>query len=249
MVSFFRSFIDIYLNRLRDCLLLAFLLVFLPMDIYWYGQSCFKLKGKNSSVVIDPFNPDFTGLKLPRDLQGDVCLTTHEHEDHSFTSVVTSAQGSASMVFNKPGEYEVAGAFITGIKSFHDNSEGSEKGPNLIFHLLIDGLGIVHLGDLGQARLTEEQIAAIGQTDILLIPVGGVYTINAKVASDIVSQLEPKIVIPMHYKIEGLKFELEGVEGFLKEMGMENVVSQPKLSITKDKLPEEPQVILLSKSS
>ncbi|MCR4305980.1 MAG: MBL fold metallo-hydrolase, partial [Candidatus Daviesbacteria bacterium] len=89
----------------------------------------------------------------------------------------------------------------------------------------------------------------IGQTDILMIPVGSVYTIDAKAASEIVSQLEPKMVIPMHYKIEGLKFELEGVENFLKEMGAENVVPLPKLSITKDKLPEEPQVILLAKSS
>ncbi len=160
------------------------------------------------------------------------------------------------MVFSKPGEYEVLGVVVTGIKSFHDNSEGSERGPNTIFHLLFDGLDIVHLGDLGQSKLTEEQVAAIGQTDILLIPVGGIYTIDAKVASDIVSQLEPKIIIPMHYKpslpsgdgkLEGLKFELEEVEGFLKEMGTEGTTPQPKLSITKERLPEEPQVVVLNK--
>ncbi|MDO8577228.1 MAG: MBL fold metallo-hydrolase [Candidatus Daviesbacteria bacterium] len=210
------------------------------MDIYWYGQSCFKLKGKTASVIIDPYDPSFTGLKLPRDLQSDVVLTTHDHQDHNFTS--------APMVFNKPGEYEVSGVVITGIKSFHDNIEGAERGMNTIFHLLFDNLDIVHLGDLGQSRLTEEQVAQIGQTDILLVPVGSVYTIDAKVASEIVSQLEPKIIIPMHYKIEGLKFEIEGVENFLKEMGAENVVPQPKLSISKEKLPEEPQVVVLAKS-
>lgn len=218
------------------------------MDIYWYGQSCFKLKGKNASVVIDPYDPDATGLKMPRDLQSDVVLVTHDHKDHNFVSAVSNLSGGKPMAFDRPGEYEVAGAVITGINSFHDNSQGSERGTNTIFHLLFDNLDIVHLGDLGQNALTEEQIAEIGQTDILIVPVGSVYTIDAKVASEIVSQLEPKIIIPMHYKIEGLKFELEGVERFLKEMGAEVVVPVPKLSITKEKLPEEPQVVVLNKS-
>ncbi|OGE19330.1 hypothetical protein A3J19_03705 [Candidatus Daviesbacteria bacterium RIFCSPLOWO2_02_FULL_41_8] len=219
------------------------------MDIYWYGQACFKLKGKNASVVIDPYDPDFTGLRPPKDLSADVVLKTHDHQDHNFISVVKDPQGGVPMAFTEPGEYEVARVVITAISSFHDNSEGSERGANTIFHLLFDGLDIVHLGDLGQTKLTETQIAEIGQTDILLIPVGSVYTVDAKAASEIVSQLEPKIIIPMHYKIDGLKFELEGVEGFLKEMGAEGVVPVPKLSITKEKLPEEPQVILLAKSS
>lgn len=218
------------------------------MDIYWYGQACFKLKGKNTSVIIDPFDPEFTGLKLPKDLSSDVVLVSHEHRDHNNAGAVVAANGGKPMVFERPGEYEVGGAVITGINSFHDNVNGAERGTNTIFHLLFDNLDIVHLGDLGQAKLTEEQVAAIGQTDILLIPVGDQYTINSKVASDIVSQLEPRIIIPMHYKIEGLKFELEGIEGFLKEMGAENAVSQPKFSITKEKLPDEPQVIVLSKS-
>ncbi len=220
------------------------------MDIYWYGQACFKIKGKTATVVIDPHDPQFTGLKLPKEkeLQADVALVTHDHQDHNFISAVTMPDGSKPMVFDKPGEYEVAGAVITGIRSFHDNSEGSERGLNTIFHLFMDNLDIVHLGDLGQGKLTEEQVAEIGPTDILLIPVGGTYTINSEIASNIVSQLEPKIIIPMHYKIEGLKFELDSVDGFLKEMGAEGAILQPKLSITKEKLPEEPQVVVLSKS-
>ena len=161
---------------------------------------------------------------------------------------ITLPGGIKPMVFKDPGEYEVAGVVITGINSFHDDSEGTERGKNIIFHLIFDGLNIVHLGDLGQTKLTEEQITQIGQVDILIVPVGSIYTINGKAAAAIVSQLEPKIIIPMHYKIEGLKFELEGAEGFLKEMGVENVIPQPKLSISKDKLPEEPQVVILSKS-
>ena len=175
-------------------------------------------------------------------------MSTHDHKDHNNTTTPKTLSGGKPMVFKDPGEYEVCGVVVTGISSFHDNSEGSERGKNTIFHLMFDGLNIVHLGDLGQSKLTEEQVSQIGQTDILLIPVGGVYTIDSKQAANIVSQLEPKIIIPMHFKIEGLKFELAGVEGFLKEMGAEGVIVQPKLSITKDKLPEEPQVVVLSKS-
>lgn len=213
------------------------------------GQACFKLKGKTTTVIIDPFESDFTGLKLPKDLAAEVVLSTHSHGDHNnIKSVTTSPSGVPPMVFDKPGEYEVGGVVITGIDSFHDNSEGEKRGKNTIFHMLFDNLNIVHVGDLGQERLTEEQIAQIGETDILLIPVGSVYTIDGKMASDIVSQLEPRIIIPMHYFIEGLKFQLDGVEKFLKEMGAEGVVPQPKLSINKEKLPEEPMVVVLSKS-
>ena len=218
------------------------------MDIYWYGQACFKLKGKNAAVLIDPYDPEMVGLKLPKDLSSDVCLTSHDHKDHNNIGVTTNPAGGKPMVFKQVGEYEVSGVVISAISSFHDNSQGSQRGANIIFHLMFDNLDIVHLGDLGQSKLTEEQVAQIGQTDILLIPVGGVYTIDAKAASEIVSQLEPKIIIPMHYKIEGLKFELESVDNFLKEMGAEGVVAQPKLSVTREKLPEEPQVIVLSKN-
>lgn len=218
------------------------------MDIYWGGQALVRLKGKNASVMIDPYESEFTGLKLPKDLSADVVLISHNHNDHNNAKAVTSPSVGEVMVFDKPGEYEVGGVVITGIDSFHDDSNGSQRGKNIIFHMLFDGLNIVHVGDLGQSKLTEEQLAQIGEVDILFIPVGAVYTINGQVASEIVSQLEPKIIIPVHFKIEGLKFELEGVENFLKEMGAENVVPQPKLSITKEKLPEEPQIVVLGKS-
>lgn len=214
------------------------------MDIYWYGQSCFKLKGKSATVVIDPFDPEFTGLKASKDLEADFVLKSHDHKDHSAIETVKKL-GQELVVFSGPGEYEVKGVVVTGIASFHDDVEGKERGLNTIFHLNIDGLNIVHLGDLGQNKLTEEQVQIIDQTDILLTPVGSVYTIDAKDASEIAAQLEPKIIIPMHYKIEKLKFELEEVDKFLKEMGAETVEPQNKLSITKDKLPEEPEVVVL----
>lgn len=212
------------------------------MDIYWYGQACFKLKGKEASVVIDPFDPDVLGLKLPKDLEGDCVLVTHQHKDHNYTKAVTNQP----IAFLSPGEYEVKGAVVTGIDSFHDNSNGSLRGKNTIWHILMDGLNIVHLGDLGQKKLIEDQVAAIGQTDILMVPVGSIFTIDAKDATEIVAQLEPKIIIPMHYGLPGMKFELESVEKFLKEMGEEGITPINKLSITKEKLPEEPEVTILN---
>ena len=215
------------------------------MDIYWYGQSFFKLKGKNATVIIDPFDPDFTGLKFPKDAEANIVLKTHDHQDHNNIKAIIGDP----KVFNGPGEYESKCVVITGVNSFHDNSGGTERGLNIMFNVIIDGVRVVHLGDLGQTELTEAQIQEIDNVDILLVPVGSVYTIDAKGATGIISQLEPKIVIPMHYGgVEGLKFPLDPVDKFLKEMGTESVVPVPKLTITKDKLPEETEVVLLSKT-
>lgn len=218
------------------------------MDIYWGGQALFRIKGKNKTVILDPFDPEFVGLKLPKEMAADIVLVTHDHQDHNNSAAASGLDGQQPMVFKDPGEYEVGGVVITAVASDHDNSQGTERGKNTIFHLNMDGLNIVHLGDLGQHQLSEEQLNQIGDVDVLLIPVGSVYTIDSKQASEIVSQLEPRIVVPMHYFIDGLKFQLEGVDKFLKEMGAEGAVPQPKLSVTKDKLPEETQVVLLSKS-
>lgn len=212
------------------------------MDIYWYGQSLFKLKGKNATVVVDPYNPEI-GLKVPKDLGCNAVLVTHSHPDHNNTEAVSGSP----LVVAGPGEYEVAGVTISGTPSFHDNSEGSERGANTIYNISIDGISVVHLGDLGHL-LTEEQVSEIGAVDILLVPVGSIYTIDAATAAKVVRQLEPKIVIPMHYKIPDLKADLEPLENFLKEMGAESAQPQPKLTITRDKLPEETQVMVLSKS-
>lgn len=216
------------------------------MDIYWYGQAMFKLKGKSASVVIDPFNPDFIGLKLPKasELEADVVLKTHNHGDHNFLEAVPGDP----LKITGPGEYEVKGISIVGVGVYHDKSQGSERGTNTVYNINIDGLNVVHVGDLGHT-LSEEQIQEIGEADILMVPVGSVYTINAKDASEVVAQLEPKIVIPMHYGgLAGLKVTLDSVDLFLKEMGAENVTPQNKLSVAAGKLPEEPQVVLLNKN-
>ena len=212
------------------------------MDIVWFGQSMFKIKGKTATIIIDPYDSDFTGLKLPKDLDAQIVLATHDHKDHNNTSIVSGNP----LIIKGPGEYEKIEVQVNGITSYHDDVQGSQRGKNTIYNILMERISIIHLGDLGHV-LTDAQTSQIDEVDILMIPVGSTYTINAEVAVQVVAQLEPKIVIPMHYKIPDLKIELEGVEAFLKEMGTENLSPVPKLSITRDKLPEETTLVLLDK--
>lgn len=213
-------------------------------DIWWFGQANFKVKGKTASVVFDPYDPNFTGLKSQK-LDSDIVCVTHDHGDHNFVSAVVGPNESeAPFVISGPGEYEKNGVNVVGVSSFHDNNQGSERGKNTIYLVTIDEVNIVHLGDLGQNKLTQDQIEALSLCDVLMIPVGGVYTITAKETPDIIASLEPKIVIPMHYKVDSLKFNLEPVDNFLKAMGKE-ATAQPKLTVSRDRLPEEVEIVVL----
>lgn len=218
-------------------------LTILKMEISWLGQAAFKLKGKTATVVTDPFNPDFIGLKWPK-VEADIVSISHDHGDHNYAGGVSGATYTAT----GPGEYEIKGVAFTGTSSFHDNKQGAERGKNTIFTFNIDGVRICHLGDLGQAQLSDEQLEAIGDVDVLLIPVGSVYTIDGGAAAKIVAQIEPKVIIPMHYSQPGLKVNLEPVDHFLKEMGKEGMTPAAKLSVSADKLPEEAEVVVLEKS-
>ncbi len=192
-------------------------------------------------MVIDPYDPQL-GLKLPK-TEADIVAVTHDHYDHNAASEI----GGAPFIISGPGEYEVKGINVVGVATFHDNKRGALRGKNTIYNLKVDGVNIAHLGDLGQDELTNEQIEALGNVDVLMVPVGGVYTIDGAVAAKIVASLEPRVIIPMHYFDKDAKVNLEGVEKFLKEMGKENIEPLPKLVLTKDKLPEEAQTVLLSK--
>jgi L-ascorbate metabolism protein UlaG (beta-lactamase superfamily) len=184
------------------------------MNISWYGQSCFRLESKGVSVLIDPFSKDI-GLKPPR-LNDNIFLITHNHYDHANLSGVADD----AFIVRNPGEYEKAGIFIEGIRSFHDDVEGKERGLNTIYTIKTEDMKLCHLGDIGQAKLTDEQIEAIGDIDILFIPVGGVYTIDGAQAAEIVNEIEPKIIIPMHYQVPGLNIKLDGPQKFIKEIGL-----------------------------
>lgn len=214
------------------------------MDILYLGHAAFKLKGKTASLVVDPYDTS-VGPKFPK-VEAEIVAITHNHFDHNAVSQVSGTP----FVISGPGEYEVKGVEIVGVTSFHDNKQGEQRGLNTIYNFRIDKVNICHLGDLGQTSLSDQQIQEIGNVDILLLPVGGYFTIDATEANKIASQLEPKIIIPMHFKDTETKIsELSAVDKFLKEIGKENLEPVSKVSITLDKLPEETQVVLMQKSS
>ena len=208
------------------------------MDINWLGHSCFRIKGRNVSIVTDPYPPDL-GYSLGKP-SADIVTISHPHPGHSYTDGVS---GDPRLV-RGPGEYEISGVLIIGIATFHDNDKGAKRGKNTVYLMDIEGVSVCHLGDLGHV-LTADQVEQIEEADVLLLPVGGVSTINAAVAAEVVRQLEPKVVVPMHYRTDALNRGLATVDGFLKEMGQKEITSQPKLTLTRTTLPLTTQVVLL----
>ncbi|PIR61640.1 MAG: hypothetical protein COY81_01460 [Candidatus Pacebacteria bacterium CG_4_10_14_0_8_um_filter_43_12] len=217
------------------------------MTITYHGHSCFKLRGKRGTVVTDPFD-EYVGFS-PSSLNADIVTVSHHHPDHDAVSKVTgTARRPKPFIIDAAGEYEIGGISVFGVPSFHDNSQGAERGRNTIFTILIDDVRVCHLGDLGH-ELTEALIDEIGEIDILMAPVGGVFTIDPAQAVQTVRALEPSLVIPMHYKTELHKPELFGelktLADFLKEYGAE---AQPvdKLEIDETSLPEEREIVVLN---
>lgn len=214
------------------------------MDVSFLGHASFRIRGKSVSVVTDPFSSDMVGFKFPK-VTADIVTVSHDHQDHNQVALVAGNP----KVISGPGEYEIGGVSIFGIPTYHDAKKGEERGRNTVYVLVLDGVRVCHLGDLGH-KLTEEQVGEMGTVDILLIPVGGVYTIDSSQASEVVSQLEPRVVIPMHYNIPGLApqtfSKLARVDEFVKEMGLEPARLE-KYSITADKLPEEMQLVVLQR--
>jgi len=208
------------------------------MDINWLGHSCFRIRGRQAVIVTDPYPPDL-GYSLGKPT-ADIITVSHQHPSHSYLQGV----GGKPKLVTRPGEYEISGVLIIGILTFHDAEGGEKRGKNTAYLMEVDGMTICHLGDLGHV-LTVEQVEEIDDVDVLLLPVGGVSTINASMAAEVIRQIEPKIVIPMHYKTPVLNRELGPVEKFLKEMGIEQISSQPKLSLTPSSLPTSTQVFLL----
>ena len=219
------------------------------MNISWYGHSCFKIqtrpqRGSEEIIIFtDPFSKTI-GLRPP---QGNANIVTisHSHSDHNNFS---SLKGSP-FVIDSPGEYSVSGIQIEGIDSFHDKNNGTERGRNTIFIIKSEDLKICHLGDLGHT-LSEDQVEKIGEIDILMIPIGGTYTISPKEAEEVVGQIEPKIVLPMHYAIKGLEIKnIEDEKAFCAEVGSCVEKNVAKLNIKKKDLEEiESKIILLSVS-
>ena len=209
------------------------------MEIVWLGHSCFRLRGREATVVTDPCPPS-TGYNIGKPT-ADIVTVSHQHEHHSYLKAVAGTP----VVLSGPGEYEIHGAFLTGIGTHHDSSRGVERGENIAFVVEMEDIRVCHLGDLGHTP-TAEQAEEMTGVDILLVPVGGGSTIDGVKAAEVVSLLEARLVIPMHYRTEALKDGLEPVDRFLKEMGVAAALeAQAKLSVSKSSLPHETQVVLL----
>jgi L-ascorbate metabolism protein UlaG (beta-lactamase superfamily) len=207
------------------------------LDVTWLGHGCFRLRGRGAAVVTDPYPPAI-GLKLQR-LEANLVTVSHEHENHNYTQVVRDAYE-----IRGPGEYEVAGVSVIGVPSYHDAEKGAKHGRNTIYLIEIDDVRVCHLGDLGSA-LDDAEAEAISAPDVLLVPVGGRTVINAAQAAQVVRQLEPRFVVPMHYAIPGLKLELDPLDRFLKEMAVTAAEPQPKLSVQASSGEYDTKVIVL----
>ena len=207
------------------------------MDVTWLGHGCFRLRGRNAAVVTDPYPPAI-GLKLSR-MDADLVTVSHDHENHSYTQVVREAYE-----IRGPGEYEVAGVYVVGVPAFHDSEKGAKRGKNTIYLIEIDDVRICHLGDLGHS-LGDAEAETVASADVLLVPVGGRTAINAAEAAEVVRQIEPRYVVPMHYAIPGIKLQLDPVDRFLKEMAVASADPQPKLSVQKSSGEYETKVVVL----
>jgi len=214
------------------------------MEIKYYGQSCFVINANNISIAIDPYQEQW-GLKKLK-LSADIVLITHDHADHNNAEAV-SLKSSKPDIINNPGEYEIKGVFIEGIDSYHDEEKGKTRGQNTIYTINLEKIKICHLGDLGQPELIDQQLERIGEVDVLMVPVGGNFTIDAVGATKVINQIEPKIVIPMHYKMGGVDLDIAPVEEFLKQEG-ESVEPIDSLKISEKDLLSEGTKILVLKS-
>ena len=215
------------------------------MQITYFGHSCFKIKSKNSILITDPFDK-YIGFSMPN-TEADIVTVSHDHRDHNCFKQI----GGSPFVIKAPGEYEIADISVLGFSSYHDKVKGEKRGKNTIYVIRMEEVSLCHLGDLGD-KLTEKQLEEINGIDILFIPIGGVYTLDPKEAVTVINQVEPKIVIPMHYKVSGLNSsfdKLATLKDFLQEISQPEIMPEKKLVVSKISLPheEERQIIPLTR--
>ncbi|OGN72962.1 MAG: hypothetical protein A2X25_10420 [Chloroflexi bacterium GWB2_49_20] len=210
------------------------------MEIFWYGHSCFRLTERGlATVVVDPFDSKAVGY-FPLKLKADIVAISHDAPGHNY---VSAAKG-ASHLLNGPGEYEIGGVFITAVQTDGNGRKKVEQPRNTLYVFDYDGLTVAHLGDLQQVP-TQTEVEALGTVNVVMIPVGGGGGLNAAKAAEIVSQLEPNIIIPMHYKTKDVIIPLDSLDKFIKEMGLQPIEAVPSLKITKSGLPSESKVVVL----
>jgi len=214
------------------------------MEITWYGHSCFRLTERNyATVVTDPFDHKVIGYDALR-LKSDIVTVSHDAPGHNNTDGVKGL----SHVIDGPGEFEIGSVFITGVQSDSaaagkkKNKDGSPR--NTVYVFDYDGITVAHLGDLKQT-LTQSEIESLGTVNVILVPVGGGGGLNAAKAAEVISMIEPNLVIPMHYSTPATKLSLDSLNKFIKEMGLSKADTQPSLKVTRSSLPNETHVMVL----
>ncbi|MHB1390473.1 MAG: MBL fold metallo-hydrolase [Thermoleophilia bacterium] len=217
------------------------------MQIEWLGHSCFLITSSGGSTLLtDPYDPEHYKGTLnyaPVDISADVITVSHGHPDHANVEAV----GGTPLLVRTPGHHDVAGFAIDGLATFHDAVAGAQRGDNLVFVIRADGISICHLGDLG-GELTAEQVWAIGAVDVLLIPVGGVFTIGAADATRVWQQLTPALTIPMHFHNDRCLFGIDGVEKFLAGKRAVERAAAGGIELNKENLPLSPKIMVLEPS-
>jgi L-ascorbate metabolism protein UlaG (beta-lactamase superfamily) len=210
------------------------------MEIVWYGHSCFKLSERNlSTVVTDPFDKSI-GYNVPK-IKADIVTVSHDAPGHNNISLVKDARQITG-----PGEYEIGGVFITGVATQRAEVDKKKKdnGKNTLYVFDFDGITVAHLGDLDHVP-TQAQVEEMGNVMVALVPVGGGGGLNASQAAEVISLIEPAIVVPMHYKTAETELKLDPLNKFLKEMGLGAVKTEESLNVKKGSLPEETHVVVL----
>ncbi len=218
------------------------------MDITWLGHSCFQLRGKNVTLVTDPFSPQFGDSTRLSKISASIITVSHDSPGHNYAQGLPAVNGKVPRVVRSPGEYEISDVLITGVAAHGD----SKQGRNTIYIIHIDDIAVCHLGNLGQA-LRDDQLEEVADADVLLLPIGGEQNINVSQAIEVIGQVEPRIVIPMHYRPDTVdetsEEQTNPLAKFCREMGVDRSNVQSKLTVTRNTLanaPSELQVILLS---
>jgi L-ascorbate metabolism protein UlaG (beta-lactamase superfamily) len=210
------------------------------MEITWYGHSCFRLAERNfATVVTDPFDNKTVGYDALK-LKAEIVTVSHDAPGHNNTNAV---KGTTNVITGA-GEYEIGGVFITAVQTDGPGKKSKDKNRNTLYVFDYDGITVAHLGDLQQVP-SQGEVEALGTVNVALIPVGGGSSLNAAKAAEVVSLLEPNLVIPMHYSTPATKLDLDSLNKFIKEMGLSKLESQPSLRVSRSSLPEETHVIVL----
>jgi L-ascorbate metabolism protein UlaG (beta-lactamase superfamily) len=211
------------------------------MEITWYGHSCFRLTERGmATVVTDPYDNASIGYDALK-LKADIVTVSHDAAGHNHTKAVKGT----SHVITGPGEFEIGGVFITGVQTNGHSKKDNDELRNTLYVFDYDGITVAHLGDLKQVP-SQTQVEALGAVNVALVPVGGGGGLNAAKAAEVISLLEPNIVIPMHYATKDAKLKLDSLDKFLKEMGLGATEPEESIKVTKTGLPQETRVVVLN---